>query len=172
MPTSGMTHGSGKSRFAGRAAVCACAALFAAALAAPAADAQSAVDEYTLTLPQASGDQHIPPGAGAGTAPGDPTAAPAPPAPDEGSPTDLDSPQGGGLAKQLATDQSLGAPPKYEKHPGALGTSGRGVPEIVADTVDEGEGGAPALLALIGAIAAAGVWLALRRRRANLHPAG
>jgi LPXTG-motif cell wall-anchored protein len=35
--------------------------------------------------------------------------------------------------------------------------------------VDESEGGAPALLAALGAIAAAGVWVGLRRRRSKLR---
>jgi hypothetical protein len=166
MPISGMTQGSGKSRFAGRLLACACAALCASALVAPGASAQ-AVDEYTLTLPQASGDQHIPPGAAA--APGAPAAAAGQ---EQGSPTDIEAPKQGGLAKKVARDSSLGAPPKYVRHPASLGTAGRGVPEIVADTVDEREGGAPTLLAVIAAVAAAGVWLAFRRRRANLRTTG
>jgi hypothetical protein len=168
MPISGMTQGSGKSRFAGRLFACACAALCAAAVGAPGAGAQ-AVDEYTLTLPQASGDQHLPPGAGAAPGPvGSATGTG-----DESS-TNLEAPTGdeGGLAKKVARDTRLGAPPKYVKRTTPLGTAGRGVPEIVADTVDEREGGAPALLAVIGAVAAAGVWLAFRRRRANLTTTG
>jgi hypothetical protein len=166
MAISGMTQGSGKSRFAGRLFACACAALCAAAVGAPGASAQ-AVDEYTLTLPQASGDQHLPPGAGAapGPVPSEGTGG-------EGSATDIDASEGGGLAKKVARDTRLGAPPKYVKRSTPLGTAGRGVPEIVADTVDEREGGAPALLAVIGAVAAAGVWLAFRRRRAKLTTAG
>ena len=166
MPISGMTQGSGKSRFAGRLFACACAALCAAAVGAPGASAQ-AVDEYTLTLPQASGDQHLPPGAGA--APGA-----VPSATGQESSTNLEAPTGdeGGLATKVARDTRLGAPPKYVKRTTPLGTAGRGVPEIVADTVDEREGGAPALLAVIGAVAAIGVWLAFRRRRANLTTTG
>jgi hypothetical protein len=165
MPISGMTQGSGKSRFAGRLLACGCAALCASALVAAGASAQ-AVEEYTLTLPQASGDQHIPPGAAA--SPGAPAAA----AGEEASPTDIEAPKDAGLAQKVARDSSLGAPPKYVRHPASLGTAGRGVPEIVADTVDEREGGAPTLLAVIAAVAAAGVWLAFRRRRANLRTTG
>jgi hypothetical protein len=161
-----MTQGSGKSRFAGRLFACACAALCAVAAGAPGASAQ-AVDEYTLTLPQASGDQHLPPGAGAAPGPVSPTGGGG-----QGSATDIDASEAGGLAKKVARDTRLGAPTKYAKRSTPLGTAGRGVPEIVADTVDEREGGAPALLAVIAAVAAAGVWLAFRRRRANLKTAG
>ena len=164
MPISGMQQGSGKSRFAGRVFACACVVACAAAVTAPAAFAEPAVDEYTLTLPQASGDQHLPPGAP--DAP--PVAGASGTAPTEA--TDLDgSEQDKGLTKKVGTDASLGAPATESITPLALNTADRGVPEIVADTLTDSEGGAPFLLAALGAIAAAGVWLAFRRRRSNLR---
>ena len=168
MPISGMQQGSGKSRFAGRVFACACVVACAAA-GAPAAFAEPAVDEYTLTLPQASGDQHLPPGA-----PGAPPVAGA--SGTAGSPTqatDLDgSEQEQGLTKKVGTEATLGAPATENITPLALNTTDRGVPEIVADTLTDSEGGAPFLLAALGAIAAAGVWLAFRRRRSNLRTDG
>jgi hypothetical protein len=168
MPISGMKQGSGKSRIAGRAFACAGTALAVGALAAPGASADPAVEEYTLDIPQASGTQHLPPGAAASgiAAGGSSTAAP-PGAGGSGSTEGK-----GSLVQDVAKKPELGAPQTgkddYEG-PAALGTAGRGVPEIVADTVDESEGGAPALLAALGAIAAAGVWVGLRRRRSNLR---
>jgi hypothetical protein len=167
MPISGMQQGSGKSRFAGRVFACACVVACAAA-AAPAALAEPAVDEYTLTLPQASGDQHITsvPGAESSVAGAASTAAPT-------QATDLDgSEQDKGLTQKVGTDASLGAPATESITPLALNTTDRGVPEIVADTLTDSEGGAPFLLAALGAIAAAGVWLAFRRRRSNLRADG
>lgn len=165
MRVSGMKQGSGKSRFAGRAFACACIVASVAALAAPAAFAEPAVDEYTLTLPQASGDQHLPPGA-PGYVPGV-TATTAP----TGA-TDLDGSESKkGLAKDVGNRAELGAIPEEAITPTALHTSDRGIPEIVADTLNETEGGAPALLIALGAIAAVGVWAAFRRRRSNLRAA-
>ena len=167
MPISGMKQGSGKSRFAGRVLTCTGIVACVAALAAPAAFAEPAVDEYTLTLPQASGDQHLPPGASPAIAS---TAAAAASDPDA---TDLDgSESGSGLAKEVGTKAELGAPPSTVITPTPLDTSSRGIPEIVADTLSETEGGAPALLASLGAIALLGIWVAFRRRRSNLRPAG
>jgi hypothetical protein len=166
MPISGMKQGSGKSRFAGRAFACTGIVACVAALTAPAAFAEPAVDEYTLTLPQASGDQHLPPGAAPAVAPS--SAATADP-----NATDLDgSESGNGLAKDVGTKADLGAPPKEVITPTPLDTSSRGIPEIVADTLTETEGGAPALLATLAAIAVVGVWAAFRRRRSNLRTAG
>jgi hypothetical protein len=172
MPISGMKQGSGKSRIAGRVFACVGAALVAMALAAVAASADPAVEEYTLDIPQASGTQHLPPGASASGAAVGGAAVPAPPGEDgtgatagKGSLTED--------VKDVAKKPELGAPTASSKGdfqgPAALGTAGRGVPEIVADTVDESEGGAPALLAALGAIAAAGVWVGLRRRRSKLR---
>jgi hypothetical protein len=169
MPISGMQQGSGKSRFAGRVFACACVVACAAAVTAPAAFAEPAVDEYTLTLPQASGDQHLPPGAP--DAPGAPVVDASAAAPTDS--TDLDgSEQDKGLTQKVGTDASLGAPATESITPLALNTTDRGVPEIVADTLTDSEGGAPFLLAALGAIAAAGVWLAFRRRRSNLRADG
>ncbi len=165
MPISGMKQGSGKSRFAGLVLACAGIVALAAALAAPAAFAEPAVDEYTLTLPQASGDQHLPPGASSSAAPG--AVAPNPDA------TDLDnSEQKKGLAEEVGTTPELGAPGADVITPTPLHTSSRGIPTIVADTLNETEGGAPALLITLGAIAVIGVWAAFRRRRSNLRPTG
>ena len=164
MPISGMKQGSGKSRFAGRVFACTGIVACVAALAAPAAFAEPAVDEYTLTLPQASGDQHLPPGAAPAVAPS---------AAGDTDPTDLDgSESGNGLAKDIGTKAELGAPSEDVITPTPLDTSSRGIPEIVADTLTETEGGAPALLAALGAIAALGIWAAFRRRRSNLRTAG
>ena len=169
MPISGMKQGSGKSRFAGLVLACSSIVACAAALAAPAAFAEPAVDEYTLTLPQASGDQHLPPGAAPAVTSG--TASPA--APTEPGATDLNGSESDkGLTKELGKDPELGAPSKETITPTPLHTSSRGIPEIVADTLNETEGGAPALLAALGAIAAAGVWAAFRRRRSNLRATG
>jgi hypothetical protein len=167
MPISGMKQGSGKSRIAGRAFACAGTALAVVALAAPGASAEPAVEEYTLDIPQASGTQHLPPGATASdAATGGSSTVP----PGEGGSGSTEGK--GSLVQDVAKKPELGAPQTgkdaYEG-PAALGTAGRGVPEIVADTVDESEGGAPALLAALGAIAAAGVWVGLRRRRSNLR---
>jgi hypothetical protein len=169
MPISGMKRGSGKSRFAGRVFACAVTAISAAAIAAPAAMGQ-AVDEYTLTLPQAGEDQHLPPGTSApGTGGG--VATTTPPGAEGSGSTEAK----GSLVKDLkdvAKKPELGAPQPENFIPGAGspgGPEGRGVPEIVADTVDESEGGAPALLAALGAIAAAGVWAGFRRRRSKLR---
>ena len=168
MPISGMKQGSGKSRFAGRVFACTGIVACVAALTAPAAFAEPAVDEYTLTLPQASGDQHLPPGASPAIAS---TAAAA--AASDPDATDLDgSESGSGLAKEVGTKAELGAPPSTVITPTPLDTSSRGIPEIVADTLSETEGGAPALLASLGAIALLGIWVAFRRRRSNLRPAG
>lgn len=168
MPISGMKQGRGKSRFAGRAFACAwIAASSVAALAAPAAFAEPAVDEYTLTLPQASGDQHISagvPGAipGVTTAPAVPTEA-----------TDLDGSESKkGLAKDVGEAPELGAPGEDTITPTALHTSDRGIPTIVADTLNETEGGAPLLLGVLGAITVVGVLLAFRRRRSSLRKTG
>jgi hypothetical protein len=128
------------------------------------------VDEYTLDIPQAQGTQHVPPGPvpGASASGISSTAAPG-----EGG---SGSTEGKGTltddVKAVAKKPELGAPNNGQGPivgPGPLGTAGRGVPEIVADTVDESEGGAPALLAALGAIAAVGVWAGLRRRRSNLR---
>jgi hypothetical protein len=165
MPISGMKQGSGKSRFAGLVLTCSGIVACVAALAAPAAFAEPAVDEYTLTLPQASGDQHLPPGAS-----GVPVAPSAAPGSDA---TDIDGSESKkGLAKEIGTTPELGAPGADAITPTALHTSSRGIPEIVADTLTETEGGAPALLITLGAIAAIGVWAAFRRRRSNLRTAG
>ena len=169
MPISGMKRGSGKSRFAGRAFACACVVATVTALAAPSAFAEPAVDEYTLTLPQASGDQHLPPGAPPAAPSG--TVPPTTPA----AATDLDGSESGGgngLARDVSTNAELGAISQEAITPTPLRTSDRGIPEIVADTLNETEGGAPALLAALGAIAAAGVWAAFRRRRSNLRTTG
>ncbi len=156
MPISGMKQGSGKSRFAGLVLACAGIVALAAALAAPAA---------FVTLPQASGDQHLPPGASSSAAPG--AVAPNPDA------TDLDnSEQKKGLAEEVGTTPELGAPGADVITPTPLHTSSRGIPTIVADTLNETEGGAPALLITLGAIAVIGVWAAFRRRRSNLRPTG
>jgi hypothetical protein len=167
MPISGMKQGSGKSRIAGRAFACAGTALAIVALAAPGASADPAVEEYTLDIPQASGTQHLPPGA---TASGAATGGSSPVPPGEGGSGSTEGK--GSLVQDVAKKPELGAPRTGKdsyQGPAALGTAGRGVPEIVADTVDESEGGAPALLAALGAIAAAGVWVGLRRRRSNLR---
>jgi hypothetical protein len=169
MPISGMKQGSGKSRIAGRAFACAGATLVAIALVAPAASADPAVEEYTLDIPQASGTQHLPPGASASGIGGVP---PTSPPGEEGTGSTAGKGSLTEDVKDVAKKPELGAPnvPKDEfQGPAALGTAGRGVPEIVADTVDESEGGAPALLAALGAIAAAGVWVGLRRRRSKLR---
>jgi hypothetical protein len=125
--------------------------------------AEPAVDEYTLTLPQASGDQHLTPGA--------PGAAPiVPGASGSGgtTATDLDGSESDkGLTRKVGTEASLGAPGEEHITPIALDTSKRGVPVIVADTLTETEGGTPLLLAALALIAAAGVWAAFRRRRSN-----
>jgi hypothetical protein len=169
MPISGMKQGSGKSRFAGLVFACSGIVACVAALAAPAAFAEPAVDEYTLTLPQASGDQHLPPGGAAGSVV--PGAAAPTTSPDA---TDLDQSESGGegLTKEIGKEPELGAPSKDAITPTPLHTSSRGIPEIVADTLTETEGGAPALLAALGAIAAVGVWAAFRRRRSNLRATG
>ena len=163
MRVSGMKQGR-KSRIAGRAFLCVGVVACAAALTAPAAMAEPAVDEYTLTLPQASGDQHLTPGA--------PGAVPIVPGA-EGSggttvATDLDGSESDkGLTKKVGTEAALGAPGEEHITPVALDTSKRGVPVIVADTLTETEGGTPLLLAALALIAAAGVWAAFRRRRSN-----
>jgi hypothetical protein len=170
MPISGMMQGSGKCRSARRVVARAGATLAVLAFAAPAASADPAVEEYTLDIPQASGTQHLPPGASAsGVSTGD--AATTPPG-EEGT----GATEGKGSLtndiKAFAKKPELGAPNNGQGPivgPGPLGTAGRGVPEIVADTVDESEGGVPALLAALGAIAAAGVWLGLKRRRSHLR---
>jgi hypothetical protein len=170
MPISGMKQGSGKSRFAGRVFACAVSAIAAGAIAAPAAMGQ-AVDEYTLTLPQAGEDQHLPPGTSAPGTGGGVASATTPPGEEGTGSTEAK----GSLVKDLkdvATKPELGAPQPETKRITPLGPGGRGVPEIVADTVDESEGGAPALLAALGAIAAAGVWVGLRRRRSKLRITG
>jgi hypothetical protein len=176
MPISGMKQGSGKSRFAGRVFACAVSAVAVMALAAPTALAQSdAVDEYTLTLPQAGEDQQVPPGS---TPPGTGGGVPQVTAPPPGEGGTGSTEAKGSLVKDLkgiAKKPELGAPQPSNFIPGgpnSLGPGGRGVPEIVADTVDESEGGAPALLAALGAIAAAGVWVGLRRRRSKLRITG
>jgi hypothetical protein len=169
MPVSGMKQGSGKSRFAGLVLACSGIVACVAAMVAPAASAEPAVDEYTLTLPQASGDQHLPPGAAPAVAPGAtaPATSPSPGA------TDLNGSESGeGLTKKIGKEPELGAPSKDVITPTPLHTSSRGIPEIVADTLTETEGGAPALLAALGAIAAVGVWAAFRRRRSNLRATG
>lgn len=170
MPISGMKQGSGKCKSARRVVARAGAALAVLAFAAPAASADPAVEEYTLDIPQASGTQHLPPGASAsGVSTGG--AATTPPG-EEGT----GATEGKGSLtndiKAFAKKPELGAPNNGQGPivgPGPLGTAGRGVPEIVADTVDESEGGVPALLAALGAIAAAGVWLGLKRRRSHLR---
>jgi len=168
MPITGMKQGSGKSRFAGRAFACVWIAAAVAALAAPAAFAEPAVDEYTLTLPQASGDQHLPPGTPGGV-PGVVAAPPTGPT----AATDLDgSDSDKGLAKDVGKAPELGAPGEDTITPTPLHSSDRGIPEIVADTLNETEGGAPALLIALAAIAAVGIWAAFRRRRSNLRPTG
>jgi hypothetical protein len=170
MPISGMKQGSGKSRITGRVFACAGTALAVVAVAAPVASADPAVDEYTLDIPQAQGTQHVPPGPVAGAS-GISSTGTTPPG---------ESGSGSTEAKGTLTDDlealtkkpELGAPNQGQGPvvgPGPLGTAGRGVPEIVADTVDESEGGAPALLAALGAIAAVGVWAGFRRRRSNLR---
>ena len=166
MRVSGMKQGR-KSRIAGRAVLCLSLVAGAAAVAAPAALAEPAVDEYTLTLPQASGDQHLTPGApgtvpvvpGSAAATGGTTAA-----------TDLDgSDSEKGLTKKVGTEATLGAPGQEHITPIALDTSKRGVPVIVADTLTETEGGSPLLLAALALIAVGGIWAAFRRRRSNLR---
>jgi hypothetical protein len=172
MPISGMKQGSGKSRFAGLVLACSGIVACVAALAAPAASAEPAVDEYTLTLPQASGDQHLPPGGAPAVTPGAAGAA-APTTSSSPEATDLNGSESGeGLTKKLGEEPELGAPSKEAITPTPLHTSSRGIPEIVADTLTETEGGAPALLAALGAIAAVGVWAAFRRRRSNLRATG
>ena len=163
MGVSGMKQGR-KSRFAGRALLCVSLVAGIAALAAPAAFAEPAVDEYTLTLPQASGDQHLTPGA--------PGTVPIVPGSTGGSggttATDLDGSESEkGLTKKVGTEATLGAPGEEHITPIALDTSKRGVPVIVADTLTETEGGSPLLLAALALIALAGVWAAFRRRRSN-----
>jgi hypothetical protein len=165
MRVSGMKQGR-KSRIAGRALLCVSLLAGVAALAAPAAIAEPAVDEYTLTLPQASGDQHLTPGA--------PGTAPIVPGATAGSggttATDLDGSESAkGLTKKVGTEATLGAPGEEHITPIALDTSKRGVPVIVADTLTETEGGSPLLLAALALIALAGVWAAFRRRRSH-HP--
>jgi hypothetical protein len=142
------------------------------AVAAPVATADPAVDEYTLDIPQAQGTQHVPPGPVPGaSASGISSGSAAAPGEDGSGST-----QGKGTltddVEAFTKKPELGAPNNGQGPvvgPGPLGTAGRGVPEIVADTVDESEGGAPALLAALGAIAAVGVWAGLRRRRSNLR---
>ena len=165
MRVSGMKQGR-KSRIAGRALLCVSLVAGVAALAAPAAFAEPAVDEYTLTLPQASGDQHLTPGA-----PGTVPIVPGPPRGSGGTTaTDLDGSESEkGLTKKVGTEATLGAPGEEHITPVALDTSKRGVPVIVADTLTETEGGSPLLLAALALIALAGVWAAFRRRRSN-HP--
>ena len=165
MRVSGMKQGR-KSRIAGRALLCVSLVAGVAALAAPAAFAEPAVDEYTLTLPQASGDQHLTPGA--------PGTVPIVPGATEGSggttATDLDGSESAkGLTKKVGTEATLGAPGEEHITPIALDTSKRGVPVIVADTLTETEGGSPLLLAALALIGLAGVWAAFRRRRSH-HP--
>jgi hypothetical protein len=168
MRVSGMKQGR-KSRIAGRALLCVSLVAGVAALAAPAAFAEPAVDEYTLTLPQASGDQHLTPGApgtvpivpgATGSTSGGTTAA-----------TDLDGSEADkGLTKKVGTEATLGAPGEEHITPIALDTTKRGVPVIVADTLTETEGVPPfVLLAVLALIALAGVWASFRRRRSNPH---
>jgi hypothetical protein len=167
MRVSGMKQGR-KSRIAGRVLLCASLAAFAAALTAPVAFAEPAVDEYTLTLPQASGDQHLTPGA-PGTVPTAPGATSSGAVGGGTEATDLDGSESEkGLTKQVGSEASLGAPGEEHITPIALDTSKRGVPVIVADTLTETEGGTPLLLAALALIAIAGVWAAFRRRRS--HP--
>lgn len=172
MPIFGMKQDRGKSRFAGRAFACACiAAASVAALAAPAAFAEPAVDEYTLTLPQASGDQHLPPGA-PGTVPGVPGATTPPPTGPTPA-TDLDGSESKqGLAKDVGEAPELGAPGEETITPTALHTSDRGIPTILADTLNETEGGAPLLLGALAAVTALGVLAAFWRRRSNPRETG
>jgi hypothetical protein len=166
MRVSGMKQGR-KSRIAGRAFLCVSLVACTAALAAPAAFAEPAVDEYTLTLPQASGDQHLTPGA-----PGTPGYVPGATGTTGGetTATDLDGSESDkGLTKKVGTEATLGAPGEEHITPIALDTSKRGVPVIVADTLTETEGGTPLLLAALALIAVAGVWAAFRRRRSSLR---
>jgi hypothetical protein len=162
MRVSGMKQGR-KSRIAGRALLCVSLVAGVAALAAPAAFAEPAVDEYTLTLPQASGDQHLTPGA-----PGTVPIVPGATGGGGTTATDLDGSESEkGLTKKVGTEATLGAPGEEHITPIALDTSKRGVPVIVADTLTETEGGSPLLLAALALIALAGVWAAFRRRRSN-----
>ena len=165
MRVSGMKQGR-KSRIAGRALLCVSLVAGVAALAAPAAFAEPAVDEYTLTLPQASGDQHLTPGA-----PGTVPIVPGAPGVTGGgttAATDLDGSESEkGLTKKVGTEATLGAPGEEHITPIALDTSKRGVPVIVADTLTETEGGTPLLLAALALIALAGVFAAFWRRRST-----
>ena len=166
MRVSGMKQGR-KSRIAGRAVLCVSLVAGVAALAAPAAFAEPAVDEYTLTLPQASGDQHLTPGA-PGTAPIVPGASTSTSTGGGTEATDLDGSESDkGLTKKVGTEAALGAPGEEHITPIALDTSKRGVPVIVADTLTETEGGSPLLLAALALIALGGVWAAFRRRRSS-----
>ena len=171
MRVSGMKQGR-KSRIAGRAGLCLSLVAGVAALAAPAALAEPAVDEYTLTLPQASGDQHLTPGA-----PGSVPVAPSATSTGGGSggttATDLDGSESEkGLTKKVGSEAELGAPGEEHITPIALDTSKRGVPVIVADTLTETEGGTPLLLAALALIAVGGVWAAFRRRRSTSRAPG
>jgi hypothetical protein len=168
MRVSGMKQGR-KSRIAGRAVLCLSVVAGVAALAAPAALAEPAVDEYTLTLPQASGDQHLTPGA-----PGTVPIAPGTAGGSGGTTvaTDLDGSESEkGLTKKVGSQAELGAPGEEHITPIALDTSKRGVPVIVADTLTETEGGTPLLLAALALIALGGVWAAFRRRRTTSRSA-
>jgi opacity protein-like surface antigen len=166
MRVSGMKQGR-KSRIAGRAGLCLSLVAGVAALAAPAALAEPAVDEYTLTLPQASGDQHLTPGA-PGTVPVAPSATGSGGGSGGTTATDLDGSESEkGLTKKVGSEAELGAPGEEHITPIALDTSKRGVPVIVADTLTETEGGTPLLLAALALIAVGGVWAAFRRRRST-----
>ena len=170
MRVSGMKQGR-KSRIAGRVVLCLSLAAVIAATAAPAALAEPAVDEYTLTLPQASGDQHLTPGAPGtvpGVVPGTTTTAGG-----GTTATDLDGSESEkGLTKKVGTQAELGAPGEEHITPIALDTTKRGVPVIVADTLTETEGGTPLLLAALALIALGGVFAAFRRRRSTSRASG
>ena len=172
MRVSGLKHGR-KSRIAGRVVLCLSLAAVVAAVAAPAALAEPAVDEYTLTLPQASGDQHLTPGA-PGTVPVGPDGVPIAPTGAGGTAaTDLDGSESEeGLTKKVGTQAELGAPGEEHITPIALDTTKRGVPVIVADTLTETEGGTPLLLAALALIALGGVFAAFRRRRTTSRASG
>jgi hypothetical protein len=173
MRVSGMKQGR-KSRIAGRVVLCLSLAAVVAALAAPAALAEPAVDEYTLTLPQASGDQHLTPGA-PGTVPVGPDGVPITSSTGTGGTeaTDLDGSESEeGLTKKVGTQAELGAPGEEHITPIALDTTKRGVPVIVADTLTETEGGTPLLLAALALIALGGVFAAFRRRRTTSRASG
>jgi hypothetical protein len=170
MRVSGMKQGR-KSRIAGRAVLCLSLVAGVAAVAAPAALAEPAVDEYTLTLPQASGDQHLTPGA-PGTVPIAPGTAGAGGTGGTTAATDLDGSESEkGLTKKVGSQAELGAPGEEHITPIALDTSKRGVPVIVADTLTETEGGTPLLLAALALIALGGIWAAFRRRRTTSRSA-